>query len=379
MKEEESKEKTEKKELKMNFFNKVEYSIFKIEKYPDMAAEGVGKAISYMSILVAILAVILCIGMLYQTHDLLQDGIHYIQNEFPEFSYKEGILKVESENVITISEDDSVMGKTIIDTKTEDEQIINQYINSVTESGEGIIILKDKAIIKSSGVAGTVSYSYKDALEQLGINEFKKQDVVNYVNSSQIVTLYVSVFLTVFVYAFIMYLLTTISNAVLLSFFGYITTLLARIKIRYAAIFNMSVYALTLSIILNMLYVAINIFITFNMEYFQVMYVAVAAIYLVAAILILKTEFIKQQFELTKIAEAQEIVKKEIEEQEQKDKEEKEREERKEKDKEAEKEKDKDEKSKSDSKQDDKKNKKKKEKNDQKKDTGEEVEGSAEA
>ena len=379
MKEEESKEKTEKKELKMNFFNKVEYSIFKIEKYPDMAAEGVGKAISYMSILVAILAVILCIGMLYQTHDLLQDGIHYIQNEFPEFSYKEGILKVESENVITISEDDSVMGKTIIDTKTEDEQIINQYINSVTESGEGIIILKDKAIIKSSGVAGTVSYSYKDALEQLGINEFKKQDVVNYVNSSQIVTLYVSVFLTVFVYAFIMYLLTTISNAVLLSFFGYITTLLARIKIRYAAIFNMSVYALTLSIILNMLYVAINIFITFNMEYFQVMYVAVAAIYLVAAILILKTEFIKQQFELAKIAEAQEIVKKEIEEQEQKDKEEKEREERKEKDKEAEKEKDKDEKSKSDSKQDDKKNKKRKEKNDQKKDTGEEVEGSAEA
>ena len=216
-------------------------------------------------------------------------------------------------------------------------------------------------------------------MEQLGINEFKKQDVVNYVNSSQIVTLYVSVFLTVFVYAFIMYLLTTISNAVLLSFFGYITTLLARIKIRYAAIFNMSVYALTLSIILNMLYVAINIFITFNMEYFQVMYVAVAAIYLVAAILILKTEFIKQQFELAKIAEAQEIVKKEIEEQEQKDKEEKEREERKEKDKEAEKEKDKDEKSKSDIKQDDKKNKKKKEKNDQKKDTGEEVEGPAEA
>ena len=344
-----------------------------------MAAEGVGKSISYMSILVAILAIILCIGMLYQTHDLLQDGIHYIQNEFPEFSYKEGTLKVESENVITISEEDSVMGKTIIDTKTEDEQTINQYISSITESGEGIIILKDKAIIKSSGVAGTVSYSYKDALEQFDINEFAKQDIVNYVNSSQIVTLYVSVFLTVFVYAFIMYLLTTISNAVLLSFFGYITTLLARIKIRYAAIFNMSVYALTLSIILNMLYVAINIFITFNMEYFQVMYVAVAAIYLVAAILILKTEFIKQQFELTKIAEAQEIVKREIEEQEQKDKEEKEKEERKEKDREAEKKKDKDEKSKSDRKQNDKKSKKKKEENDQKKDTGEEVEGPAEA
>lgn len=90
-----------------------------------------------------------------------------------------------------------------------------------------------------------------------------------------------------------MYLLTIISNVVLLSFFGYITTLLARIKMRYVAVFNMSAYALTLSVILNMLYVAVNIFVTFNMEYFQVMYVAVAAIYLVAAILILKADFMK--------------------------------------------------------------------------------------
>ena len=67
-----------------------------------------------------------------------------------------------------------------------------------------------------------------------------------------------------------------------LSVFGFITTYLARIKMRYAAIFNMSVYALTLSVILNILYIAVNIFITFDMQYFQVMYVSVARIYLVA-------------------------------------------------------------------------------------------------
>ena len=54
-----------------------------------------------------------------------------------------------------------------------------------------------------------------------------------------------------------MYILTTLSNAIILSFFGYITTVLARIKMRYVAIFNMSAYALTLSTILNMLYIAI--------------------------------------------------------------------------------------------------------------------------
>ena len=335
--EKENKEKeVNNKKVKTGFFKKVWYSIAKIEKYPDMAAEGLGKALGYLVKIVFLLAIILCFGMTYQTYNLVKEGIGYLQNEFPEFSYQDGILSVVSESEIIISSEDSIAGKTIIDTKVEEEQKINQYINEINESGEGIIILKDRAIIKNSAVAGTISYSYQDTFESMGINRFTKQDVINYANSAQILSLYVSVFLTIFIYAFIMYFLTTLSNAILLSFFGYITTVLARIKMRYVAIFNMSVYALTLSVILNMLYVAVNFFIPFKMEYFQVMYIAVAAIYLVAAILLLKTDLMKKQMELMKIAEAQEIVKKEMEEKEQ-NKEEKEKEEQRKKDKEEEK------------------------------------------
>lgn len=357
--EENKKEEVEIKQAKPNFFKKVWYSITKIEKYPDMAAEGLGTAIGYLAKIVVFLAIVLCLGMMYQTYDLIQEGVSYLQNEFPEFSYKDGVLNIESENEMLISAEDSVVGKTIIDTKNEDEQKVNQYINEITEEGEGIIVLKDKVIIKNSAVVGTISYSYKETFEPMDIKEFTKQDVINYANSSQIVSLYVSIFLTIFIYAFIMYLLTTLSNAIMLSFFGYITTVLARIKMRYVAIFNMSAYALTLSIILNMLYIAINIFVPFNMEYFQVMYVAVATIYLVAAILILKTEIIKQQVELMKIAEAEAIIKKEMEEKEQEDKEEKEKEERKKKDKEEE-----------------KKEKKEKKRKNEKDDLGSEPEGS---
>ena len=338
MNEEKQKEEVKKtiKEEPVGFFKKVWYSIVKIEKYPNMAAQGLGKAISYMAKIVAILAVVLCLGMVYQANGMVKEGIAYLQNEFPEFSYKDGILNVESEERIVISEEDSVTGRTIIDTKTEDEQVINGYINEVTEAGDGVIVLKDKVIVKSSAVAGTISYDYKQTFEPLGITEFNKANVIEYASSSGIISLYVSIFLTIFVYAFLMYFLTTLSNAIILSLFGYITTLLARIKMRFVAIFNMAVYALTLSTILNMIYIGINIFVPFNMEYFQVMYIAVAAIYIVAAILILKTEFIKQQFELMKIAEAEEIVKKEMQEKENQERENKEKEERKKKDKEEE-------------------------------------------
>lgn len=323
-KESEVNENKEIKEKRKGFFSNVWSSIVKIEEYPEMAARGVGKAIAYLAKITAILAIVLCLGIVYQTYELLQEGVNYLQNEFPEFSYKDGKLDVHSEDIITINSEDSIAGKTIIDTKTEDESEINQYINEVNESGSGIIILKGKVIMKNQSVAGTINYNYSEILNQMGISEFTKQDVINYARSSQIINLYVSVFLTIFIYSFIMYFLTTISNAVFLSAFGYLTTWIAKIKMRYVAIFNMSVYALTLSTILNMLYVGVNIFIEFNMEYFEVMYVAVAAIYLVAAIFILKSEFIKKQAELIKIAEAEAIVKKQLKEQEEKEEKEKE-------------------------------------------------------
>lgn len=304
------------------FFKKVWNSITKIEEYPNMSAQGLGKAISYLAKIVALIAVVLCLGMIYQTHNLINEGVQYIQNEFPEFSYKDGILNVESENPIEISKS-PIAEKIIIDTKTEEQEKINQYINQIGEVGNGIVVLKNQILVKNSAVAGTISYSYKDTLNSFQVTEFTKEDFINYVNSSKIITLYVSVFITMFIYAFVMYFLTTLSNAIFLSFFGFITTFLARIKMRYVAIFNMSVYALTLSVILNILYIAINIFVPFNIEYFQVMYISVAAIYLVAAILILKTEFMNKQMELMKIAEAQEIIRKQLEEKEKEKQEEK--------------------------------------------------------
>ena len=87
---------------KEGFFKKAWNSITKIEKYPEMAAQGIGKAFSYICKVVAILAIVVCLGMMYQAYQMVQEGIQYLQNEFPEFSYKDGILTIQSEEPITI-------------------------------------------------------------------------------------------------------------------------------------------------------------------------------------------------------------------------------------------------------------------------------------
>ena len=338
---EEQKEKNQTQEAKQQetqnfrkgFFKKLWYSIVNIEKYPEMATEGVGRAISYLFKIVAILAVVLSIWMTYETYEAVRDGVDYLQNEFPTFSYQDGTLSVETEEPIVIGAEQSGVGKIVVDTKTDSEEQINQYLNEIGSNESGIVVLKQKVLVKTPGVAGSISYDYQQILGNMQITQFNKQDVINYANSNQIITLYISMFITIFIYSIMMYFITTLWYVVMISIVGYITAWLLKIKMRYVAVFNMSVYAITLSVLLNVIYLIINMFIPFTITYFQVMYVAIATIYLIAAIFIIKSETIKKQAELMKIAEAQAIVKKEIEQEKQKEEQEKEKDSEKKEDK----------------------------------------------
>ena len=321
---EEKKEKY--KELKgMGFFKKVKYSIFNIEKYPEMATEGIGKTLSYIAKLVVILAVVLSIWTLYQTYQMINEGTNYLENQFPDFLYSNGTLTVDSEEAIVIENEQ--FGKIIVDTNTDSEETINQYLNQINEYGTGALILKNRAVLKNITMIGEVSYNYQESFNSMNLTEFNKQDVVNYVQNGQINTLYFSVFISLFIYSFAMYFINTLWYAIIIGIIGYFTMLLLKMRMRFVAVFNMAIYALTLSTILNILYLMVNMLFNFTIEYFSIMYITVATIYLLAAIFILKTDLIKKQAEVMKIVEAQQNVKKEIEEQEKEERQKKDKEE----------------------------------------------------
>ena len=156
-----------------------------------------------------------------------------------------------------------------------------------------------------------VSYNYKEILGNMEITEFTKNELIEFAHSTQMYKVYISMFITLFIYTFIMCFITTLWYIAIISIFGCFTSWVVKIRMRYVAIFNMSAYAVTLSVILNMIYIIVNMFIPFTIEYFQVMYMAVATIYLIAAIFIIKSDMIKRQEELMKIAEAEAIIRKE--------------------------------------------------------------------
>lgn len=326
--EQKSKKVKNKKKSYNGFFKKLYYAIVKIEKYPEMAADGLPKAIFYFVKLVAIFAIISCLGTIYQLNKVVSESVNYLQNDFPEFYYQEGILEIKSDTPIEFAGNEQ-FGKIIVDTKQEDEQQINIYINQITESGDGAVILKDKVILKTEAVLGTTNYNYAELFGQMGINSFDKEDVINFINSSQMIGLYASVFLMMFIYTFIIYFLNLLTYVIFISIFGCLANLITKLRMRYVAVFNMSVYAITLSTILFMIYVGINIFVPFTIKYFEPMYISVATIYLIAAILIIKSETIKKQAELTKIVEIQKQIREELNQKEEQEKEKQRKEEKK--------------------------------------------------
>lgn len=305
-------EKNESNEMKKGFLKKLWYSIDKIDKYSELSAEGFGRAIKYLGILIILLSIISSFVTVYRTSLEIKNIAQYINEKSPELTYNDGTLQVDSEEAII--DDNLNYGKVIIDTKTDSEEQINQYINQVSDEENAIIILKNKLILKEIGVQGISDYNYEELFGEMGVNEFDKQQLVDYLTSSNMMSLYLNLFLVLFIYAFIIYLINTLFYIISISIVGYVATLVLKLKIRYVAVFNMAVYAITLPTILNMIYLIINAFYRYTISYFDIMYVLVASIYMIAAIFILKSEFNKKQGEVQRIIEVEKEVKEEMEE-----------------------------------------------------------------
>lgn len=307
--------------LKKGFFKKIWYSIFKLEKYGEMSAEGLKRAMKYAIQISLIIAIVLSFGTIYQIDEKVKKGVSFIENEVGNFTYKDGILKLESSEPIIAPS--VTAGKIIIDTNIESEEEINQYLNSIEEN-MGILLLKDKIIIKGLSKGENITYKYNTLLSNLNINEIDNQGTIKYINENKW-NIYIQVFIVICIYTLISTFISIIVNAILLSIFGWVATWFAKIKMHYVAIFNLAIYSLTLSTLLQAAYVIVNVLTGFNITYFQVMYVAVAAIYLIASIFLIKSEFIKTQAEEIKKMESivNEIKEKETEKEEQEKPEEK--------------------------------------------------------
>lgn len=315
-------------EKKLSFFKKFKTSIFDFDGYQVLAAEKVGRTIAYIAILMLIFSIIISAVYTSQIYGLIRKAQNYIDSEIAEISYEDGTLNVVSnsnDDTIRIDINEDISAKVIINTQTEDEQEIQLLTDELSMSDNGILILKDKVVIKDSLSEGTTQINYSAISVEYNLSDINKTEILDMLSGTEMQEMLAIFGVEAIIYMFIVYFATTLIDILILAILTFLVTKIAKLRLKYTAIYNISAYSLTLPIVLNILYFIINSFTGFTIEYFQVMYTGIASIYIITAVLMIKSDVVKKQMELSKIVEEQERIKQEIKEKEEREKEEQER------------------------------------------------------
>lgn len=306
------------------FFKTVLKSIKDFDKYEQFGIEGMGKTCLYLLQIVAIITIIVVAILIYQFSTTMQSAVIYFNDNVQEMSYTDGILTVNSNQKLEVDTNSTIAQKIIVDTSDLTDEQIEQYRTDLDGLNSGIILLKDKILIKNDMLTSITETTYTNILSQYNITNLDKQSVLDYIYTNQ-TQVYISVAIVEFIYMFAVYLTSILMDTLILALLGLIVARIAGMKIKFSACFGMGVHALTLPIILNILYIILNAFTGYTIKYFQIMYTAISYIYIVAAILIIRSDYIKRQMELDKIKSEQEKVRAELDKQKEEDKEEEEK------------------------------------------------------
>ena len=263
------------KTKKIGFFKRFKMAIFELENYIDFLNEKLSKSLVFSLKLVVLLSLIMAISNVIFVYAKYHSPDNYLNEVIPEFTYENSELKIDE-------------NETKSDEKKQIAQVIKQVVPSVTNI--------------------------------LGNGTYTKADLIHYVQENQktIVGFGVTaIFIENILDMYIMWLMV----AILTSFIGWIALIFLRIKMKYSKLFTLSIYASTLSIILTVIYTMLNAFCGVYIEMFDYLSILIAYIYITAVIYMIRSDLIKQQIELIRIANVQAEEKERLEKEREKEKE----------------------------------------------------------
>ncbi len=291
-------------EKKKGFFKKAWTSIRDFEKYEEFAADTVFNAIKYILILTLIFTIIIALAYTYKFHTVLVSVKDYINQNIEEIKIENGILTVSAEEEpIIIESEEELIPIIIID--TSEDANVEEYEEKINLYDMGIIVLKDKIIVSSSFLTQDENINYSSIFQE---NIESKEELLGLISGNNIGQIYVVFLSTIFIYLFVVYFTSNLIDGIVLGVLGYLFARIVRLRLKFKATYNIGLHALTLPILLNLIYIMVNTFTNFTITHFQWMYTTISYIYVAVAILMIKTEIINQKIQLIKLERIQEKV-----------------------------------------------------------------------
>ena len=301
---------------KIGFFSRLKIAVIKLEDYGVFLEEKISVALKYFFLIVLMVSLVMAIVESYGIVKMINKGYQYLQNDMADFTYENEKLQF-SENIKAYDKEYDMYFITDTSDNITDEKI-QEYKNELKSSG--ILLLKDKMIYKLK--TNETEYKYSDILSAYQVETLNKESLLQKIDSAGglagiSIVAFIVVLFTIYVYQIV----SIFMDWIIIAIFAAIAAKLFKVNMKFKNSFNISIYALTLSIILSMLYNIMYYLTGFYIEYFRIIYLLISYVYVVAVILMMKSDLLKQQAEVAKIVEVQKEVHKELNEQEDEEKE----------------------------------------------------------
>lgn len=252
-------------EEKMNPVTRFVYSMTKVKAYLTFFQESVGKAIVYLLLVSLLFAGINTMIIAVGLSKGIDEVVEVLAHEVPNFELRNGELFVDGEMPIIIQ--DGPNDVFAVDTSgVLDGSFLDAYEN-------GIFISKYGFTQKTDGFR-VQSFDFS----QLGAFTITKQSIQGWLPLLK----WLSVFIVVF--GIVFYFAGKLISAVIVSLLGLIIELTVDHKVGFGNLFKLSIYALTLPMLIKFVLTLGNI----SIPYFWVFYYGIALFYLWKALQLLR-------------------------------------------------------------------------------------------
>lgn len=214
----------------MNFFKQFSIAIYQFDKYNELINLKAIKVFLYeailfiMTILISIIPFVALFIGYGGTEGLIKEFV-------PDFKIEDGKLEAQA---VVYNE-----GGTLIIVDAENERSEFDLQDTIS----GVIFDKEKIIVNTG--MEVKSYSYNDFLNQLGVDKFEKNDILNYISE---INVGIVVFVAIIIAAAAV---SELFGIMLLSLFAVIFNKILKNSLNYPQLLKMSIYARTLSIVLS--------------------------------------------------------------------------------------------------------------------------------
>lgn len=309
------KTKKQPKTEQIGFFKRLKKAIFELEDYGFFLGEKLTVAFKYFFVLMFLVSIIFSLTVAYKSSSVVNTGYNYLVNEMPEFEFKDGGLNFKE----VVKAYDHDYGFSLIADTTENlqKEKIKEYKEEIYKGGNyGVLLLKNELIMIASGNENTINYS--EYITSAGFNSEEvianqKQDFINFVDQLGIQNVFISMFVILTIVTYISNIIVVLSDVCIVAIFGWFAARICGVNFKMNPMIALSIYGLSLSIVLDLIFDVIYIMTGFTVQYFEIIYLLIAYVYIIAAIFMIKYDLIKHTEELKKIIEVQKQVQKDLE------------------------------------------------------------------